>query len=256
MADYISAYTGAQIDANLADADTAVQPGALATVATSGLYSDLSGTPTIPAAITVSDEGSSLTTAATSLNFTGAGVTATNTGGAVTVNVPGGGGGGGGPIATYTVTTPISLIDLFVDGAAYSRLYVEVEGLRYSVNATSRVSFLSSTGALITPTSTLQGTRLATNATTITSINGTGSEIGFVGTVTTTSNSCAEFAMQLPQSANAWSMSSKITIPGITFTYDVHAQSTTGENVGGVRFQPTAGSNITAGVFTVYGVPR
>lgn len=44
-------------------------------------------------AITVQDEGTTLTTALTSLNFTGSGVTATNTGGAVTVNVPGGGGG-------------------------------------------------------------------------------------------------------------------------------------------------------------------
>jgi len=44
-------------------------------------------------AITVQDEGTTLTTALSSLNFTGAGVTATNTGGAVTVNVAGGGGG-------------------------------------------------------------------------------------------------------------------------------------------------------------------
>ncbi len=40
--------------------------------------------------ITVKDEGTVLTTAATSLNFSGAGVTATNTAGAVTVTVPGG----------------------------------------------------------------------------------------------------------------------------------------------------------------------
>src|SRR5262245_1156086 len=43
-------------------------------------------------ALTVYDEGTSLTTAAVSLNFVGAGVTATVSGGAVTVNVPGGGG--------------------------------------------------------------------------------------------------------------------------------------------------------------------
>jgi hypothetical protein len=49
--------------------------------------------PTGPS-ITVQDEGSTLTTALTSLNFTGSGVTATNTGGAVTVAVSGGGGGG------------------------------------------------------------------------------------------------------------------------------------------------------------------
>jgi hypothetical protein len=43
--------------------------------------------------ISVSDEGSLLTSGVTSFNFTGAGVTATAATNAVTVNVPGGGGG-------------------------------------------------------------------------------------------------------------------------------------------------------------------
>ena len=47
MADYNSAYTGAQIDANLAKAATAVQPAGLATVATTGAYADLTGKPTL-----------------------------------------------------------------------------------------------------------------------------------------------------------------------------------------------------------------
>ena len=47
MADYNSAYTGVQIDANLAKAATAVQPAALATVATTGAYNDLTGKPTL-----------------------------------------------------------------------------------------------------------------------------------------------------------------------------------------------------------------
>ena len=47
MADYNSAYTGAQIDANLAKAATAVQDADLATVATTGAYTDLSGRPTL-----------------------------------------------------------------------------------------------------------------------------------------------------------------------------------------------------------------
>lgn len=41
------------------------------------------------AALTVKDEGSTLTTAASSMDFVGAGVTATNTGGAVTVTIAG-----------------------------------------------------------------------------------------------------------------------------------------------------------------------
>lgn len=60
-------------------------------------------------AITVQDEGTTLTTALTSLNFTGSGVTATNTGGAVTVNVPGGGGSStltiNNKTAAYTVVS-------------------------------------------------------------------------------------------------------------------------------------------------------
>ena len=47
MADYNSAYTGVQIDANLAKAATAVQPAGLATVATTGAYTDLTGSPSL-----------------------------------------------------------------------------------------------------------------------------------------------------------------------------------------------------------------
>jgi len=47
MADYNSSYTGAQIDANLALAATAVQDADLATVATTGAYNDLTGKPTL-----------------------------------------------------------------------------------------------------------------------------------------------------------------------------------------------------------------
>lgn len=47
MADYNSSFTGAQIDAALTKANSAVQPAGLATVATTGAYSDLSGRPTL-----------------------------------------------------------------------------------------------------------------------------------------------------------------------------------------------------------------
>ena len=50
---------------------------------------------TIPVVIPISDEGTQITARASSINFTGAGVTASAVGGAVTVNVSGGGGGGG-----------------------------------------------------------------------------------------------------------------------------------------------------------------
>lgn len=50
-------------------------------------------------ALQTSDEGISLSASTTSINFIGAGVTATNTGSAITVNVPGGGSGGSSSLA-------------------------------------------------------------------------------------------------------------------------------------------------------------
>jgi hypothetical protein len=49
--------------------------------------------------LTVKDEGTTLTSSATSLNFTGAGVVATNVGSDVTVNIAGGGGSSSPPKA-------------------------------------------------------------------------------------------------------------------------------------------------------------
>ena len=77
---------GAATTAQGAKADTAVQPGDLATVATTGAYSDLSGTPTIP---TVGDG---------TITITQGGVTkgtfTTNQSGNTTIDVDAGGGGG------------------------------------------------------------------------------------------------------------------------------------------------------------------
>ena len=53
-------------------------------------------------AITVQDEGSALSTAATVLNFVGSGVTASGTGATKTITISGGGGGGGGDVADDT----------------------------------------------------------------------------------------------------------------------------------------------------------
>ena len=54
--------------------------------------------------IAVSDEGTQITSGVTSFNFTGAGVTATAVGSAVTVNVTGGGGGGAATILENALT--------------------------------------------------------------------------------------------------------------------------------------------------------
>lgn len=57
--------------------------------------------------ITAQDEGTVLTSALSTINFTGAGVTATAAGNTVTVNIPGGGGGVGDlPFGTVSGTSP------------------------------------------------------------------------------------------------------------------------------------------------------
>jgi len=55
---------------------------------------------TVGGQITVQDEGTNLTTAATTLNFVGPGVTATGTGATKTITITGGGGGGSGDAIT------------------------------------------------------------------------------------------------------------------------------------------------------------
>jgi hypothetical protein len=59
---------------------------------------------TISKQIAIQDEGVLKTSDVNSIDFTGAGITATNVGNAVTVNVPGSAGGGG----VHVLTTPIS----------------------------------------------------------------------------------------------------------------------------------------------------
>ena len=55
MADYNSSFTGAQIDAAITDAQTAVQPADLSAVATTGAYSDLTGAPSLATVATSGD---------------------------------------------------------------------------------------------------------------------------------------------------------------------------------------------------------
>ena len=55
--------------------------------------------------VTVKDEGTTLAAAATSINFAGAGVTATASGNDITVTIPGGGSGGGASVVTRLITT-------------------------------------------------------------------------------------------------------------------------------------------------------
>lgn len=98
----IAAFTIVSASANVKPPDTdtagtAILPataGSSACLVSNGTHwivMSLSGVSAGGSAITVKDEGSDLTTALTSLDFVGAGVTATNSGGAVTVTIPGSG---------------------------------------------------------------------------------------------------------------------------------------------------------------------
>ena len=101
---------------------------------TLALLSDIGG----GGAITIQDEGSALSTAATTLNFVGAGVTASGTGGVKTITIAGGGGGGGatnmaGLTDVDSVDTVASGDFLLYDGSSSEYKFVafeaEVNGL-------------------------------------------------------------------------------------------------------------------------------
>lgn len=63
--------------------------------------------------ITTQDEGVTLSSSVTTLNFTGAGVTASGAGATTTVNIPGG--GGGGDFSSNTATSVVDEVLLFAD---------------------------------------------------------------------------------------------------------------------------------------------
>jgi len=86
--------------------------GLTATTSGKTLTIDASGVSGGGSSVAVSDEGSVLTTSVTSFDFTGAGVTASEVAGVVTVNVPGGGGSGLASRTTPSVTTnPTTVAD-------------------------------------------------------------------------------------------------------------------------------------------------
>ena len=85
-------------------------------------------------AITVQDEGSSLSTAASVLNFVGAGVTATGTGATKTITIAGGGGGGGSTDAFKTISVA-GQSDVIADNSTDILTLVAGSGMSLSTNA-------------------------------------------------------------------------------------------------------------------------
>jgi len=90
-------------------------------------FQGLQGPAGAGSAITVQDEGSALTTAASVLNFVGSGVVASGTGSTKTITISGGGGGGSttrtvttqtvsSATDTYSVTYDVGYLDVYLNG--------------------------------------------------------------------------------------------------------------------------------------------
>ena len=93
-------------------------------------------------ALTIQDEGSSLSTAATTLNFVGAGVSASGTGATKTINISGGGGGGSQNLfQTIAVSGQDNVV---ADSTTDTLTFVGGDNVTITTNATSdTVSFAS-----------------------------------------------------------------------------------------------------------------
>ena len=95
-------------------------------------------------AITVQDEGNSLSTAATTLNFVGSGVTASGTGGTKTITISGGGGGGGSAnvntdvvVNTFNGDSSTTAFTLSSEPTADQNVFVTINGVSQHVDAYS-----------------------------------------------------------------------------------------------------------------------
>tara|TARA_Y100001937_G_scaffold93524_1_gene126678 strand:+ start:13506 stop:16829 length:3324 start_codon:yes stop_codon:yes gene_type:complete len=95
-------------------------------------------------AITVQDEGSSLSTAATILNFVGSGVTASGTGGTKTITISGGGGGGSGSnvavdvgVDTFNGDSSTTAFTLTSEPTTDQNVIVTINGVSQHIDAYS-----------------------------------------------------------------------------------------------------------------------
>ena len=94
-------------------------------------------------AITVQDEGNSLSTAATTLNFVGSGVAASGTGGTKTITISGGGGGGSANVNTDVVVNTFNgdsattAFTLSSEPTTDQNVFVTINGVSQHVDAYS-----------------------------------------------------------------------------------------------------------------------
>ena len=110
--------------------------------------------------LTVQDEGTDLSTAATTLNFVGSGVSASGSGSTKTITINGGGGGGGGTSVTAHTDTQTGNEDylsaLTVDGTKY-KIGTSVSQISYSDSSKLLLSYPFAVAANATDAQTNYG---------------------------------------------------------------------------------------------------
>ncbi len=139
--------------------------------------------------ITVQDEGSALSTSATTLNFVGAGVTASGSGATKTITINGGGSGGGGTVSsgTFTATagSPSTLQSYTYDSAELVFEYTVFvkNGSNYQTQKllvmrdgttvdSTQYAIMHSNGLLVQLDATISGGNVNLRATPETGVNG------------------------------------------------------------------------------------
>jgi len=141
--------------------------------------------------ITIQEEGSALSTAATTLNFVGAGVTASGTGATKTITISGGGGSGGGTVSSGTFTasqgSPSTLDTYAYDSAElvfeYTVFVKQTSSSKYQTQkllvmrdgttvTSTQYGIMYSSDLLVQLDATISGSNLLLRATPETGING------------------------------------------------------------------------------------
>lgn len=190
--------------------------------------------------IAVDDEGATVHTAATKLNFVGAGVTATDAGGGeVDVTIPGGGSAGWTLAGSVTILTPVANVDVTGLGSANEILVLvgRLSGVATSASAIRQILLSTNNGASFF---TASGDYRQMNA------------AGTLTNLTAASNHAA--ATALARSIFCHIINSKVNAPKICYTANgtVWFVADDVNPVNAIRVNATAGANLTSGEILVF----
>ncbi len=216
---------------------------------TGGLYCRINGATVGPystgGAIASKDEGSTLSSATTSVDYVGAGVTATNVGGAITVTIPGGSGGtvtttgspASGNLAKFSGATSVTNGDLSGDVTTSGALATTIanDAVSYAkmqnVSAASKLLGRGDSGSG-DPQEITIGTGLTMTGTTLSASGGGGSSITAKdeGSTLTTGMTSIDFVGSTVTATNS---SGAVTVTvaddlGVFHAYDEKASGTNG----------------------------